>query len=96
MAAIYKEQCRRCRKNYVKITSKEKYPVCYECQKSELKGRIRNKKMKKLFDIPEDLYKENNFLRNIKLNYLRYGSLTEKQIEAFKKTVKKMKEKTQE
>lgn len=47
--------------------------------------------MKKMFDIPEDFYKKNSFLRSIKINYLRYGKLTEKQIEAFKKAVDKMK-----
>jgi len=48
--------------------------------------------MKKLFDIPEKFYQENLFLRNIKSNYLRFGKLSDKQIEAFKKTVEKMKE----
>ena len=33
------------------------------------------------------------FLRDIKINYLRFGKLSERQIEAFKKVVKKMKEK---
>lgn len=47
--------------------------------------------MKKLFDIPREFYLENTFLRNIKQSYLRFGSLTEKQIEAFKKTVEEMK-----
>ncbi|MBS3145896.1 hypothetical protein J4414_03785 [Candidatus Woesearchaeota archaeon] len=91
---LYKELCRKCRKNYVKITSKEKYPVCYECQKKELDGKIKDSKMKKFFEIPEDFYRENNFLRSIKLNYLRYGNLSEKQIEAFKKTVRNMKQKS--
>ena len=61
-------------------------------KKNELKGEIKNKKFKKMFDIPEEFYKENLFLRSIKINYLRYGKLTEKQIAAFKKTVKNMKE----
>ena len=49
--------------------------------------------MKKLFDIPESFYKENSFLRDIKINYLRFGNLSEKQIEAFKKVVNDMNEK---
>ena len=36
--------------------------------------------------------RENLFLRSIKLNYLKYGALTDKQIDAFKKTVERMKE----
>jgi len=47
--------------------------------------------MKKLFDIPEEFYKENVFLRNIKVNFIRYESLTDNQINAFKKTVDEMK-----
>ena len=66
--------------------------MCYECQKAELAGEIKDPKMKRMFKIPEKLYKENSFLRSIKVNYLKYGQLTEKQIEAFKKVVKKMKE----
>ena len=45
-----------------------------------------------MFDIPEDGYRENSFLRSIKLNYQRYGELSERQIEAFKKSVAKLKE----
>ncbi|MBN2112020.1 hypothetical protein JW707_02870 [Candidatus Woesearchaeota archaeon] len=82
----------RCKKNYVLVSNRQKYAICYDCQKDELKGEIKEPKMKKMFNIPDKLYKENSFLRNIKINYLRYGQLTEKQIEAFKKTVKKMKE----
>jgi len=58
-----------------------------------MQGEIKDPKMKKLLDIPEEYYKENSFLRNIKINYLKYGRLTEKQVEAFKKTVEKIREK---
>ena len=57
-------------------------------------GEIKDPKMKKMFDIPDELYKESSFLRNIKINYLRYGNLTDKQVAAFKKVVGKMKEKS--
>jgi len=43
--------------------------------------------MKKMFDIPEEFYVSNSFLRDIKVKYLRFGNLSDKQIEAFKKTV---------
>jgi len=85
----YKVKCSRCRKNYILATTKTNYPVCYECQKKELQGEIKDPKMKKLLNIPEKLYKTNYFLRNIKINYLKWGKLSDKQIEAFKKTVKK-------
>ena len=91
--AKFKIKCARCRKNYVLATSRTRFPVCYECQEKEMKGEIKDPKMKEMFDIPEEFYKENAFLRDIKINYLKFGSLSERQIEAFQNTVKKMKEK---
>ncbi len=70
----------------------DRFPICYDCQKDELNKEIKDPEMKKMFDIPEDFYRKNSFLRSIKLNYFRFDKLSEKQIEAFKKTVKKMKE----
>jgi len=93
MAANYKQLCAKCKKNYVVVNWKTRYPICYDCQKSELSGEIKDPAMKKLFDIPEELYKESNFLRSIKKNYLSYGNLTEKQVSAFKKIVERMKKK---
>lgn len=90
MAAKYKHRCVRCKKNFIIVTYREKFPVCYDCQKNELKGEIKDPKMKKLLNIPEEYYKENSFLRSIKVNYLRYGGLSDRQIEAFKKTVEDM------
>lgn len=92
MSIIYKQKCNRCRKNYVIVTGRNRFPLCYDCQKSQLQGEVTEPKMKKLFDIPERYYQENAFLRDIKINYLRFGRLSEKQIEFFKKAVKKMKD----
>jgi hypothetical protein len=49
--------------------------------------------MKKMFDIPEEFYMQNSFLRSIKMNYLKFGNLTEKQIEVFNKVVNDLKTK---
>lgn len=73
------------------VSGRQKFVQCYECQKGELQGEIKSAKMKKLFDIPEEFYKENMFLRNIKGYYLKFGKLSKKQIEAFKKTVENYK-----
>ncbi len=89
--AKYKQRCMKCKENYVVVSWKQKYPLCYKCQKKELHQKIKDKKMKKFFDIPEKFYKQNIFLRNIKLYYLRYGKLSEKQIQAFRKTIEKLK-----
>ena len=90
MAFKFKQKCVRCKKNYVVTTSRNAYPVCYECEKSELGGKITEPEMKELFNIPEEYYIENSFLRSIKISYLKYGKLSEKQIEAFKKAVEKI------
>ena len=87
---LYKQKCYRC-KNMVLITSRSQFPACYDCQKAELHKKIKNQKMKKLFDIPEDFYRQSAFLRSIKVNYLKFDRLTEKQIEFFKKVVAEMK-----
>ena len=92
MAVRYKQKCTRCRKNYVSVTWRTKFPICYDCEKTQLEGDIKDPAMKKLFDIPLELYRENMFLRDIKINYLRFGKLSDKQIEAFKKVVKKVTE----
>jgi len=92
MAIKYKIKCIRCKKNYVTGNWKSKYVVCYECQKKEMQGEIKDPKLKKLLKIPEEFYKQSTFLRDIKINAIRYNNLTERQIEAFKKVVKKFKE----
>lgn len=67
-----------------------KFPLCYDCQKDELNVTIKDPKMKKLFNIPEEFYMENPFLRSVKRNYIQFERLTDKQVEAFKKTVDEM------
>jgi len=88
--ASYKQKCIRCKKNYVLTNWRNKFPVCYDCEKKELSREIEDPKMKEMFNIPEEYYKDNSFLRDIKKNYLRYNNLSEKQIEAFKKVVENM------
>jgi len=92
MPPLYKQLCFRCKKNYVTVSSRTKYAVCFPCQEKELNGVIKDAKMKKFFKLPDEFYRENAFLRDIKINYLRYGKLSERQVEAFKKVVKKMRE----
>ena len=91
MRIQFNQKCFKCKKNYVLTTSSQKYVICYECQKNLLSEEIKDPIYKKLFNIPEEYYKTNAFLRNIKANYLRYNNLTEKQISAFKKIAEKMK-----
>ena len=93
MMAFFKRKCIRCKQNYAIVSPRDRYALCYECHKKEMDGEIKDPEMKKLFDIPEDLYKKSMFLRDIKVKYMKFGSLSEKQVEAFKNAVKKMQEK---
>lgn len=90
MAVVYKQKCSRCKKNYVTMTYRQMYVTCYDCQKAELNGKVTDPVMKKMFAIKEEYYMNNGFLRSIKINYLKYGKLSEAQVEAFKKTVDKL------
>ena len=92
----FKKKCGRCRKNYVLATNKTGFVVCYECQEKQMKGEITDPKMKKMFDIPHEFYVASMFLRDIKIKYLMYGSLSERQIEAFENTVIKFTEQAKE
>ena len=92
MAVKYKQLCSKCKKNYVLVTWKDRYPTCYQCQQKELNSEVDDPEMKKFFDIPEEFYKKSSFLRDIKLQYLRFESISDRQKEAFLETVKKMKE----
>ncbi len=77
----------------VKMISRKQFPLCYDCQKDELKGRIKDPKIRKLFDVPEEFYRESPFLRSVKIYYLKFGRVSEKQVEYFKKTVEELKKK---
>lgn len=90
MAVQFKQKCRKCNKNYVLAGRGQRFVVCYDCQKADLKGEITDPEMKKLFDIPDELYMTNSFLRDIKVKYLRYKNLTDKQIAAFKKVLEEV------
>ena len=92
MKILYNQKCARCPK-MVPMTSRKQFPLCYDCQKKEMQGVIKDPKMKKLFNLPEDFYKESPFLRSIKVYYLKFGEITDRQKEYFEKTVKEMKTK---
>ncbi|MFA6088236.1 MAG: hypothetical protein WC755_00100 [Candidatus Woesearchaeota archaeon] len=89
----YKQRCNQCKKNMVLISGRSQYPICYDCQKAQLSTEIKDPAMKAMFDIPEEFYMQNMFLRSIKINYIKYEGLSEKQIECFVKTVQEMKKK---
>jgi len=91
--AQYKELCKICKTERVLIKSRKQFPICIKCQMKNFDQEIKDPKFKKLFDIPKEDYINNSFLRDIKSRYLRFGNLSEKQIEVFKKVVENENEK---
>lgn len=87
----YKQLCAICRKNHVLIITRNQFPICTSCSMRQISKPIEDEKFKKLFDIDEKLYEESSFLRSIKSNYLRFGSLSEKQVEVFKRVAEELK-----
>ena len=87
----YKQRCAMCKDNMVVMYTYNQFPICVDCEMKQIDKPIEDKAMKKLFNISEEFYRENSFLRKIKGSFIRFGSLSEKQIEAFKNTVKDMK-----
>jgi hypothetical protein len=95
MAFKYKQKCGVCKTNYVTATRMQHFVVCDACQKKQFSGEITDPEMKQFFDIPAEFYSTNSFLRDIKVNYLKYGKLSERQIQAFKETVQRLKDKAE-
>lgn len=91
MRPRYKQLCAICRKSHVLISSGNQFPICTACSMRQIDKPIEDAAFKKLFDIEQKLYESSSFLRSIKSNYLRFGSLSEKQIEVFKKVAAEMK-----
>jgi hypothetical protein len=88
----YQQLCTICKKNKVLIQHYKQKPYCLDCQ-IKYWDEVKAPKYKKLFDIPRKFYEESYFLRNLRSYYDRNEKLTEKQITAFKKTVKDLQKK---
>jgi len=88
----YKERCKLCKNEWALVNYRVRFPVCLKCQMKQLNQEVTDPEFKKMFDIDKDLYEQNSFLRDIKIKYIRFGQLSEKQIETFKRVAKEMKE----
>lgn len=92
MSAKYKQKCSRCKTNYALASPRERFVTCDECRQKDMSKEITDPEMKKMFDIPKEYYESSAFLKDIRISYARFGQLSERQIEAFKETVAKIKE----
>ena len=87
----FKQKCAMCKTNWVEMFSSRQFPICVECHMKRISDKITDPKYKFL-NIPDEIYMKSPFLRNIKEAYLRFKSLSEKQVEVFKKIAKELKE----
>jgi len=90
----YKQRCAICKNDWALVTSvRQKFPVCKTCEMKQVVRPIEDKAFKKFFDLPLKMYEENSFLRSVRYQFGRWGSITENQEKAFKKAVKEIKKK---
>lgn len=87
----FKQKCALCKKNMVTMYSSRQFPICADCQMKRVRDEVKDPAYAFL-NVEEKLLQQSSFLRSIKEQYLYKGNLSEKQIEAFKKVVKEMKE----
>lgn len=92
MPARFQQRCVKCRKNMVQMFSAKQFPICAECQMKEIDQPIAAKTMAKFFNIPKEFYEQSQFLRSIKSQYIRFGSISKPQKDAFKKVAKEFKQ----
>lgn len=86
----FKKKCNVCKENWVLVRHRE-YTICTPCHMKQIFSEEITDKKYKFLNISKELYEQSRFLRNIRQSYIRYKELTEKQIDAFKKTVKDVK-----
>jgi len=92
----YKQRCVICKKNMVLIQYPKQRPNCQECQAKSFSAPITDPKFQKMFAIDPKLYDQSSFLRDIRFQYGRFQSLSERQIQTFQRVVKEITEKAKE
>ncbi len=70
----------------------QRFPICIDCEMKVIERPVEDRSLVKMFDIPKEWYRENAFLRSVRYQYGRFGRLSDKQKETFKKTVKELKQ----
>jgi len=90
--AKYKQRCSLCKNNWALVLNYKQKPVCPDCEKILLHKPVKDAKMRELFAIDKEFYEQSAFLKSIRLNYSIYGSLTERQVEYFKKVSEELKD----
>ena len=87
---LFKKKCGLCKEVWVVINSRE-YPICIPCHMKQIFSEEVTDKKFNFLNIDKSLYRKSRFLRAIRQSYLMYKDLSSKQIAAFKKTVKDLK-----
>ena len=86
----FKTKCSFCKKEWV-LSKRGEYPLCVDCHMRIIYGEEITDKKYEFLEIDKKYYRKSRFLRNIRQAYIRYHELTDKQKEAFLKTVQDVK-----
>ena len=83
----YKQRCGRCKKNYTLSLRSQAFIMCAECHAPFLAKEIEDPSMKEFFDIGAEYYDKDAYLRTVKMNYLKYGNITDYQRKQFLRVI---------
>jgi hypothetical protein len=87
---LFKKKCGICKDVWVVINSRE-FPICVPCHMKQVFSEEVTDKKFKFLNLDRKVYEKSRFLRSIRQSYLMYKELSPKQVAAFKKTVKDLK-----
>jgi len=87
---LFKKKCRICNDKWV-LDQPKQFTICTECHMKQIFSEEVTDKKYAFLNISHDLYQKSRFLRNIRQSYVRFHELSEKQVSAFKETVKSLK-----
>ena len=86
----FKQKCKMCKEEWVVINRRE-FPICIPCHMRQIMSEEVTAKKYQFLNVTKATYEKSRFLRNIRQAYLMYKELSKKQIDAFKKVVKDLK-----
>ena len=83
----YKQKCGRCKKNYTMSLRSQAFVMCADCHEPLINKPIEDADMKAFFEQADDIYDRDAYLRTVKMNYLKYGNITDYQRTQFLKVI---------
>ena len=83
----FKQRCSKCKKNYTVSMRSQAFVMCAECHEPLINKPIEDEEMKLFFEKGEGFYEKDAYLRTVKMNYLKYGNITDYQRKQFLRVI---------